>query len=656
MARRAWRQWGLSSLGGSRGLRRSQWLRSLTSLSVLLLIALSLADPRWGHTTQTVPQPDTQIVFLLDVSRSMLAEDVQPSRLERAKQYVSDVLSSLHGEAVALVAFDGATREVVPLTRDYHAFEHELRGLQPSTGQTAGTRLDVGLFAAGEEFVTSLPGEKVLVVLTDGEDHGADATAVSKTLQTDDNIHVVCVGFGDAEIGARIPLTDAQGESGYLRHNGEVVWTRAVPSLLREMAQQGDGAFLVFAGNDESAASSLFVPALYQIDAESTRLELVTIPRFQWFLGLAVVLLLTDTIFLSRGKPADTARHRPPARSPNQHAQHRRRSLVTAAFVAVVGLVTTAATSPQQLFNDAQDSVAAGRWEEALERYRQAAALLPDRAEPSFNLGVVLYRRGDWEAATRQFDKVLESHDRHLDAEAHYNRGNCRYARVLAGGLTCDDSIAILRHAIEDYRAALELRPKWDAPRTNIQLAYMLIRHFERQQSAGECAGEKRDETPAEGSPPKAEAEAARSDTGDESDQSRSPKSPGTQHDDPKQRKDRPEDSDWSDPETAGNRGGTEGSNGSRSSRSPDPAGAGGTDQASSQQTRAAESSTEERQNSTKASASSRSQGEDKQRDMTRDDAERLLAEVRQRDAERRRIEPDAEPNNAANSSEQKGW
>ncbi|MGB4868404.1 MAG: VWA domain-containing protein, partial [Candidatus Promineifilaceae bacterium] len=181
--------------------------RSVLWLVALALIIIALARPQWGSEVQTINQEGLQVMVALDVSQSMLAEDIKPNRLERAKLEISDLMDRLNGDEIGLVLFSGASFIQFPLTSDYNTARMYLDGANPSVISRPGTAIGDAIRTAVSGFDESLDSQKVLVVISDGEDRETDPQAAAQEA-ADQGILIYTIGFGTPE-GEPVPETDA---------------------------------------------------------------------------------------------------------------------------------------------------------------------------------------------------------------------------------------------------------------------------------------------------------------------------------------------------------------------------------------------------------------------------------------------------------------
>ena len=205
---------------------------------VFVLIVFSLARLGYNPTRFSISQSGRDVVFVLDVSRSMLAQDAYPTRLEAAKQGIRDCLDGFLGEEVGLVVYAGSSSISCPLTSDYDFVRYMLSQVQPRSVEFGGTLLLSAIEKSIDQVLDpERRGFQDLIVLTDGEDHGPGIDKVAERLK-DSGVFLLVVGIGDSVSGSRIPILNEEGESIVLKHEGQVVYTKLQDSELAELAQK----------------------------------------------------------------------------------------------------------------------------------------------------------------------------------------------------------------------------------------------------------------------------------------------------------------------------------------------------------------------------------------------------------------------------------
>lgn len=266
--------------------------RALLWLVALALTITALARPQWGTEVQTVEQEGLQVMVALDVSQSMLAEDIKPTRLDRAKLEISDLMNKLDGDEIGLVVFSGASFIQFPLTSDYNTARMYLDGANPNVISRPGTAIGDAIRTAVRGFDESLDSQKVLVVISDGEDQETDPLAAAQEA-ADAGVLIYTIGFGTPE-GEPVPVLDDYGNVIDYKRNaqGEVVLSQLDEGTLQEIAQIGGGQYYRAAA-DASELDALLaeLDTLQKAKLES-RFDTRMIERFQGFLLAALVALV----------------------------------------------------------------------------------------------------------------------------------------------------------------------------------------------------------------------------------------------------------------------------------------------------------------------------------------------------------------------------
>ena len=270
------------------------------------LIALGLTRPGWNPKPIEMHSQGRDVVFVVDVSRSMLAEDLAPNRLERAKLAILDTVERLSGDRIALVAFAGTAAVKCPLTLDYGFFRASVEALYPGTIARGGTLIGDALRRALDEVFDDAEKQfKDIILITDGEDHDSDPIAAAEEAGSR-GVRLLAIGLGDENEGKRIPITDEYGNKVFLTYDGQEVWSRLDADVLREMAYVTPG------GRYLNVATGTFdLGTIYEklvATSEQRELEAKTVERyeekFQIFLIAAFVLLSAETLISERRRKA----------------------------------------------------------------------------------------------------------------------------------------------------------------------------------------------------------------------------------------------------------------------------------------------------------------------------------------------------------------
>ena len=302
------RKQSLSKLGESPLLRRltssinwrgRRWKNVLLLTSLAFLI-LALARPQWGSKVREIDQEGLQVMVALDVSHSMLAQDIKPTRLDRAKLEIADLMKQLSGDEIGLVLFSGASFIQVPLTSDYYSALSYLDNADPEVISRPGTVIGDAIRTAALGFDPNLSSQKVLIVMTDGEDHETDPLAAAKAVAEED-VLIYTIGFGTPE-GEPIPVMDENGSVvDYKRdQNGEIVLSMLDESTLQSIAQTGNGKYYRASADGSELQSLLTEIDSLQKDQLQSRFETTQIERYQIFLAIAIVLLVIGELIPDR--------------------------------------------------------------------------------------------------------------------------------------------------------------------------------------------------------------------------------------------------------------------------------------------------------------------------------------------------------------------
>ena len=280
--------------------------------AVLVVLALAglitaLTGPRWGVHFEDVQRRGIDIIFCLDVSRSMLAEDVAPNRLERAKQYIRDVVEQLAGDRVGLVTFAGGSVVQCPLTIDYGTFRMVLGDVGIRSSARGGTLIGDAVRMAAGSFADEVKKYKAIILITDGEDQESYPVEAATTAFSDRGVRIYTIGIGDLDEGARIPIT-RNGQRTYLQHDGQEVWSKLDTRTLEDMALAGGGAYIP-AGTRQVDMGQIYEQKIATSELrefEASRIKRYDV-QYQWFAGLALVLLMIESLMTERKRGAAVA-------------------------------------------------------------------------------------------------------------------------------------------------------------------------------------------------------------------------------------------------------------------------------------------------------------------------------------------------------------
>jgi Ca-activated chloride channel family protein len=427
--------------------QRRRRVRAGLLLGAVLCLALALAGPQWGFRWQEVRREGIDLVIAIDTSRSMLATDLKPSRLARAKLAVRDLVSHLQGDRVGLVAFAGTAFLQCPLTLDYGAFAESLNAVEVGLIPKGGTALAAALDASVGAFEGSEGKHQAIVLITDGEDHEGLVEAAAKTA-ADRGIRVFTVGIGTAD-GELIPLE----AGGYVKdRSGQVVKSRLGATTLQQIATTTNGYY------QAATSGPIDLAALYQNHIDTLQKKELTSTlerrfenRFQFPLGLAILLLAIEPLIGDRRAPG------------------RRRSPAAAMLLALACLGWL---DPWTREREGNRLYAEGKFDEAATKYNEALVDHPDSPLLRYNLGATAYRQGKFEDALASFDKVPVPEDQpERRARTAYNQGNTLFR--LGEATESQDPKKTIEYwttALVAYRRAMRADPVDPDPKFNHEM------------------------------------------------------------------------------------------------------------------------------------------------------------------------------------------
>jgi Ca-activated chloride channel homolog len=282
--------------------RRARWVKRSLMLFGILLVVVSLARPQWGAKISRIEQKGVDIVIAIDTSKSMLATDIKPSRLEKAKYELEKLIDILMGDRIGIVCFAGTAFNLSPLTLDYAAARLFLQSISTDIVPVAGTNLAEAIKAATENFNTNERKYKVILLLTDGEDHGKDAgmdpmKAAEEAKKQGAVIYTI--GIGSSE-GSPIPMEEEGGLQYKRDQSGEMIMSRLDEDTLKQIALATGGKYY------HSTAGELEVEKIYneikQMEKKKfgEQVQIEYEDRFQYFLAAAMALLFVSVLVPER--------------------------------------------------------------------------------------------------------------------------------------------------------------------------------------------------------------------------------------------------------------------------------------------------------------------------------------------------------------------
>ena len=491
-------------------------LKTTLLLAAVALLFAALARPHLFYDWQDENRTGLDILFAVDCSKSMLTDDVRPSRIERAKLAIADFAERVPENRLGLIAFAGDAFLQCPLTLDHDAFQTAVRELDTDTIPRPGTDIATAIDAAVDATRSQPNNLKLLVLVTDGEDlEGRAIDAAKNAAQAGLKIYTIGVGTlaGDVirerdEYGAMVDHRDA---------NGQDVVSRLDENTLRQIADVTGGAYVPLGQRGEGLATiyDRYIAPLPKQDFEERR-EKIRIERFEWPLAAAILFLMAEFLINDRAAPARETQPPLPVRK-----LRRRRGARPDATVAVplliVGLFLGghANASPT---STAEHDYKSQKYEEAMQNYAKAAESSEDAQELQYNRGDAAYKAGEFSEAEDAFRQALETPDLKLQEKTYFNLGNTQFQHGVAmQKVDADKTMGLWQQALHSYDSAMKLHPSADTQHNYDYVKQRLEELKKQQQGKGKKKGQsgKNSNDPSDGSSQDGKGQAGQNDSQD---------------------------------------------------------------------------------------------------------------------------------------------
>jgi len=408
-------------------------------VTAVICLFVALAGPLLGFRWEQISRRGNEIIFAIDTSRSMSTPDVKPDRLTRAKLAIDDFAKQLDGDAVGIVAFAGTAFLVCPMTLDYGAFLESLRAIDTNTIPRGGTNISSAIQAAQAALRRRPTSDKILILVTDGEDLEGSAVDTARTAAQADGLKIYTVGVGTAA-GDLIPVAQAQGGGFVKDESGALVKSRLDESTLKAIAA-ATGGFYVPLGTQGEGLEVVFQNVLGSIAKHelASRQQKIYTERYQWPLAASLALLLASLLIGTR-----------------------RRNGARGSAAAKAAVMSAAILMMDWQVGPAQ---AAGENPPAAPAPPSAPALDAKRPVLEYNAGTAAYRAAQFPQAAQSFEQSI-SHAPSGDVkrlavqeDAYYNLGNALYrAGQKTEKSSREDTLKKWNDAVKAYETALQLR------------------------------------------------------------------------------------------------------------------------------------------------------------------------------------------------------
>lgn len=275
------------------------WIRiTLFALAIVMLV-LALARPRTGAKLKSDKREGREILLVVDVSNSMMAEDVEPSRMERTQYAITQLIESMSEDGIGIVAFAEEPKVLMPINTEYRTTKSRVKSLKPSLIDNQGTNLGKAIEAATLCFSSSTEDTKsrVMIIITDGEAHDESALQAAQRA-ADNGIVICCIGIGSPD-GTTLKINGEYVQ----QEDGKYVVTKLNDTLLQEIAEIGDGIY-AYSSNEEFGLESIMSRLDDVEKAKLKHLKYVDFEeQYQWFIGAALLLLIFEMLIFERRNP-----------------------------------------------------------------------------------------------------------------------------------------------------------------------------------------------------------------------------------------------------------------------------------------------------------------------------------------------------------------
>ncbi|HHN48281.1 MAG TPA: VWA domain-containing protein, partial [Bacteroidales bacterium] len=431
--------------------KAKHWFKFIVLILALVFMIVGIANPQIGSQLEKEERKGVDIIIALDVSNSMLAEDIRPNRIERARQAVNRFIDRLSDDRIGLIVFAGRAYPLLPLTNDYAAAKMFLTNATTDIVPVQGTSIADAIDLAIRSFPQG-PQGKALVIITDGEDHeGNVIEKAEEAYKREITVHTI--GIGSVQ-GVPIPLYRNNVRVGFrATRDGQTVMTRLNETMLQQIAAAGNGVY-VRATNAQFGLTWIFDEINKMEKGEFEAKAFAEFEsRFYYFLYLALILLIIELIVYERSS-----------------RWLRKFSRFIPVLLIFMSFDVQAQTE-NKIIRRGNKAFENERFQEAELHYRRALEENNNNFRGNFNLGNSIYRQDHYDEAARAFQRAIANQtDEKELSKAFYNFGN---------SLLMNQQIP---ESIEAYKNALRLNPSDDDARHNLVYAMNLLEQQEQQQ------------------------------------------------------------------------------------------------------------------------------------------------------------------------------
>lgn len=449
--------------------RRKRRYKLFLLLTAVFCCFTALARPQYGHKWIDVKRKGIDLLFALDTSRSMLAEDIKPNRLKRAHFAILDFVQQLEGDRVGLLPFAGSAYLMCPLTMDYDAFEQSLSAVNTGIIPRGGTNISEVINKAAN-ILHNDANHKILIILTDGENLEGDVLAEAKEA-AEQGLTIYTIGVGSSS-GELIPLGEQQG---FVKdEKGNFVTSKLDEETLQAIAEKSGGIYAPL-GSAGEGLNTIYREKLALIPKEelAEKRHKMPLERFEWPLALALVLLILEFSIGERknNRPASILG------SIKKKISRKGNTSLTAALLIVLLCTTNKANA-----SAGEEAYEAGDYLQASEYYTKQLEKTPDDPKLNYNYGAAAYKNNMFDDAIDAFSKALKSDDIELQKRAYFNKGNSHYHKG-AEMLQADPNATAKQwsQALESLQGAINLAAGDTNAEHNLEIIAKRLEELKKQ-------------------------------------------------------------------------------------------------------------------------------------------------------------------------------
>jgi Ca-activated chloride channel family protein len=456
------------------------FFKSLLLCLALLFMIISLISPRWNFDIQTIEKQGSNIFIAIDVSKSMLASDISPNRLFRAKLEIAKLLDKLDGDRVGIIVFAGTSFLQSPLTHDYGMVKEWVQQIDVDSITAEGTSIKSAIETAIRGFSFLESKEKYLVIVSDGEEQDQQTNEVAAEAKKQ-GIKIISIGIGSAE-GAPISYNDELIKD----KNGKLVISKLNESLLKDIAKITEGKYV------SSRSGNLNLENIYDnfIKKGQNRKNLKSSKIQRWqetyqiFLSFALLFLILESlsalIFNLINKPDVNKKNHKSIKSKSLASKKEKPEQKTNILPTIIMLIILSSLSSRPAEAFINPNIVQGdfnlknsKFTTAKQLYIKALSDNPQNARLNYNLGRIIYKENNFKQAESLFKKSIQNNPKNddLKEKAFYNLGNSYFKQK------------DYRKAISSYQAALKLDPQDRDALYNLKLAEKLLQDEEERKN-----------------------------------------------------------------------------------------------------------------------------------------------------------------------------